>query len=183
MIQEAVEYVVNDLNAHFKRVLSPRPVTDLGVLSVILDQNGEIAVQEENALIFSVVNIMEEKKSGATNGNHERLAPLELNIYVLISGYFPGKLTGEALGFLSMVLEYFHENHSFVPSRSPGLHPGIHRMTWEIYNMDFMEQSNLWSAIGAKHMPSLTYKVRLQIVPNTKTLVKLPVIQSRETVL
>ncbi|MEM0995741.1 MAG: DUF4255 domain-containing protein [Bacteroidota bacterium] len=179
MIKEALEYVVEDLNDHFRRVLDPRPVKDLAVLSVIVDQQGEVAVKEENAIIFSVLSIQEEKKSGATNGRGERRAPIDLNLYVLVSGYFPGQLTGDALQLISIAIEFFYDKNVFLPSNSPGLSTGIHRMSWEIYNMDFTEQSNLWSAIGAKHMPSVIYRVRLQLVPGTRQRISAPRITER----
>lgn len=179
MIKEALEYAVEDLNGHFQRVLVPRPVKDLAVLSTVFDQNGEMAVLEENAIILSVLNIHEEKKSGATNGRQERRMPIDLNLFILLAGYFPGKLTGEALGFISMAIEFFHEKPTFSPSNSPGLHAGIHQMSWEIYNTDFMEQSNVWSSVGAKLMPSLIYKVRLLIVPKTVTKGRAPKISQR----
>lgn len=177
MIKEAMTYVVQELNGYFHQVLSPKPVRELVSLSTIVDQNGEISVQDEATLICSLLNIEEEKKGGATNGRNDRRQPINLVLYTMISAYFPGKLTGEALGFLSMVIQYFDENPVFNTSISPGLDSGIHRMSWEIYNPDFMEVSNLWGAVGAKLMPSVIYKVRLLQVPKERLQSKVPVIQ------
>lgn len=165
MIQPAIDYVVRELNGYFQQVLKPRPVKDLVINSIVLNQQGEIAVKEESALLVTVVNIQEEKNGVTSVGNHQRRQPLDLNLFVLIAGYFPGKLTGEAQNLLSHTLNFFYFHNTYNSQNSPDFPPRIHRMTWETYNLDFMEQSNVWSAIGAKMMPSLMYKVRLQLTP------------------
>jgi hypothetical protein len=34
-------------------------------------------------------------------------------------------------------------------------------VSFEIFNLSIQEQSNLWSTIGAKYIPSILYKVRV----------------------
>jgi Pvc16 N-terminal domain len=181
MIQEGLIYVVNDMNAYFQKVMSPPPIRPMVILSVIAGQSGSIAIQEENVLILSVQSIWEEKRSGSTNGRGDRRSPIDLYIFVLFAAYFPPNLTAEGLGFLGMVIRYFDEQPSFSRDYTPDLPVHIHKMAWEIYNLSFAEQSNLWSAIGAKQMPSIMYRMHLQMVPQPKIQATAPPVRERNS--
>ncbi|MFN8397717.1 MAG: DUF4255 domain-containing protein [Bacteroidia bacterium] len=186
-----MRYVVQDLNSYFYRKVTPKPERDTAVLSILANPQGEIAVTDESTLIVSVVSILEEKAAGTGNkrarsasssgGITERIESIDLNIFVMISAYFPPKLTDLALRYLSGVVLFFMEKPVFHHSNSPGLDPGVDRIGFEIYNLDFMQQSNLWSAIGAKLMPSVLYKARLQIAPDSQTLIDIPKITGTDT--
>lgn len=188
MIDSAMKYVVQDLNGYFYRKVTPKPERDTAVLSILANPQGEIAVTDESTLIVSVVSILEEKSAGTGNkrsrsasssgGIAEKIGSIDLNVFMMVSAYFPAKLTDLALRYLSGVVLFFMEKPVFHHSNSPGLDPGVERIGFEIYNLDFMQQSNLWSAIGAKLMPSLLYKARLQLLPESQTLVDLPRVTS-----
>jgi hypothetical protein len=184
MIDAAIKYVVQDLNGYFYRKVTPKPERDIAVLSVLTNPQGEIAVTDESTLIVSIVSILEEKSAGISNkrtrtpnssgGLSEKISTIDLNLFVLISAYFPPKLTDIALRHLSGVILFFMEKPAFHHSNSPGLDPAVDRIGFEIYNLDFMQQSNLWSSIGAKLMPSVLYKARLQLTPDSQTLIDIP---------
>jgi hypothetical protein len=186
MIDAAIKYVVQDLNGYFYRKVTPKPERDTAVLSIIANAQGEIAVTDESTLIVSVVSILEEKSAGlgnkrqrlagASGGISEKITSIDLNVFVMISAYFPAKLTDVALRYLSGVILFFMEKPVFHHANSPGLDSSVERIGFEIYNLDFMQQSNLWSSIGAKLMPSVLYKARLQITPDSQTLVEIPAI-------
>jgi hypothetical protein len=184
MIDAAIKYVVQDLNGYFYRKVVPKPERDTAVLSILTNPQGEIAVPDESTLIVSIVSILEEKSAGISNkrtrtpnssgGLSEKISTIDLNLFVMVSAYFPPKLTDIALRYLSGVILFFMEKPVFHHSNSPGLDAAVDRIGFEIYNLDFMQQSNLWSSIGAKLMPSVLYKARLQLTPDSQTLIDIP---------
>ncbi|MCB9231057.1 MAG: DUF4255 domain-containing protein [Bacteroidia bacterium] len=174
MIQESLEFVVTNLNEYLMGILIPKPTTDLLVFSVVLDQKGEWLAKGYHGLILSVQNIQQEKKVEISSKRLNQILPLELNIYPMISSHFPSKLTGESYGLIGLVIRFFYENPVFSPEVYPDFPPGIRQMSWEMLNLDFKELSHLWNSIGAKYMPSVIYKVRLQIDPQYKMECKLP---------
>jgi Pvc16 N-terminal domain len=191
MIDAAMKYVVQDLNGYFYRKVVPKPERDTAVLSILANPQGEIAVTDESTLVVSVVSILEEKSAGtghnrlrspsSSGGSAEKIATIDLNVFVLISAYFPAKLTDIALRYLSGVVLFFMEKPVFHHSNSPGLDQSVERIGFEIYNLDFMQQSNLWSSIGAKLMPSVLYKARVQLTPDAQTLIDIPRISQAQS--
>jgi hypothetical protein len=37
----------------------------------------------------------------------------------------------------------------------------MEKLSFEIFNLSIQEQSNLWSTIGGKYLPSILYRVRV----------------------
>lgn len=169
MIKNVLTYVVDEMDAYFKLRLQPEDDKAKVVLSTIVDQNGSPSIEDRNIVLCSVVNIQEEKlvaNQQAIIANSQGYftktnPPVSLNLYVLFSAHFTGKLSAEALKFISMVVGFFQAKSTFDQNNSPGLDPKVYKLNFEIYNTTFMEQSNIWGSLGAKYMPSILYKVRM----------------------
>lgn len=181
MIDQAINIVVEELNEFIKLKfnLSDNRV----VLSNLVSQDGSMSVKDENMMVVSLVNIQQErlgtpKKTGVTlSGN----PPVYMNLYLLISASFNEKLNVEALKFLSAVIGFFQSKSSFTPLNSPGIPPSIEKLIFNIYNTSFQEQSNLWSFVGAKYIPSVVYKVRMVVIDEGLTDVVATRITERDT--
>lgn len=169
MIYEALRFVVQELNDYFslKTDMSEKKV----VLSNLVNQDGSLAIKEENKLVVSLVNIQEEKLGSASSTylrNMKTLAgsnpPVCLNLYVLFSSVFGAKLKEEALQYISLLIGYFQANPVFDSQSYSGLDSNIDKLVFEIYNLDFQEQNLLFGSLGAKYVPSILYKVRMIVL-------------------
>lgn len=169
MIKNALTYITDEMNAYFKLRLQSNDDKDKVILSTIVDQNGSPSIEDKNVILCSLVNIQEEKVIAnqralieQSNGRFTKTnPPVSLNLFVMFSAYFAGKLNPEALKFISMVVSFFQSKGSFDQMNSPGMDDRIFKLSFEIYNTSFMEQSNIWGSLGAKYMPSVLYKVRM----------------------
>lgn len=168
MIYEALTCLTDDLNDYFK---SKHKINeDKVVLSSLVNQDGSIAIQGENKIVLTMINI---EKETARNVAQKGLAsiqqtdpPLNINLYLLFSAYFTGNNYPEALRFLSFILAYFNNKNSFTSSNTPALHPRIEKLTFEIVDLNPDALSNMWSTLGAKYLPSALYKMRMLTFDN-----------------
>lgn len=164
MIYEALSCLTEEMNEYFRNKLKINE--EKVVLSGLVNQDGSIGVQGENKIVVTLVNIEKEttqtangKSFAASLGN--MAPPLQLNIYVLFSAYFSSGNYPEALRFLSFTIAYFQYKSVFNHSNTPGLDPKIEKLIFEIIDVNPDMLSNIWSALGAKYMPSVLYKMRM----------------------
>jgi hypothetical protein len=162
MIESVVETVASELNEYFR--LKFGITENRAVAANLVNQDGTLAIKDDNRVIISLVMIQEEKLG--TNKNNGRMSPgstkpVHLNLYLLFSASFNEKLNIDALKFLSAVIAFFQNKPLFTSDNSPGLPDGLEKLSFEISNMNVQEQSNLWSFIGAKYIPSILYKARV----------------------
>ena len=172
MIKETLEAIAKELNDTLKRQLTINE--DKVIAANIVDQQGNPAVPGENKVILTLINI--EKESAASSRQPQPYAhtqsgdfiktapPLYLNLYVLFTAYFNNNNYLEAAKFLSYIIEHLQAKNTMDHQNSPHLDEGIERLIFEISTLSYHELSNLWSAIGAKYMPSVIYKVRMLTV-------------------
>jgi hypothetical protein len=161
MIYEALSCLVDEMNEHFRIRLKVNE--QKVVLSSIMNQDGTIAIQGENKIVVTLINLEKETAKGMvqkslTAGSN---TSLNLNMYVLFSAYFSAGNYHEALRFLSFVIGYFVNKPVFNHSNTADLDNNIDKLSFEIVDMNPDAISNLWSSLGSKYMPSAVYKVRM----------------------
>lgn len=126
---------------------SEDPVT----LSNLVNQDGTVAVKGENKIVVSVVNIERDGSNLMAGGGFTRGdMPVHVNLYVMFSAYFNDYF--EALKFISGVIGFFQGSPSFTYLGTT--------VKAELHNIDFRELGNLWTALGAKSLPFVIYKIR-----------------------
>ena len=162
MISAVLQTVANELNEFFK--LKFGISDERVVISNLVNQDGSAAVKDENRIILSLALIQEEKMgaykaSGSISPGGVK--PIAINLFLLFSASFNEKLNIDATKFISAVIAFFQNKPVFNQQNSPGLTDGMEKLSFEIFNMSIQEQSNLWSTIGAKYLPSILYKVRV----------------------
>lgn len=157
MIDLVVKIVASELNEFFRLKFGIKE--DRVIISNLVNQDGSPSVKDENRIILSLILIQEEKIVSYVNQGVSK--PVYLNLYLLFSASFNEKLNTDALKFLTAVISFFQNKHTFNPQNTSNLSEGIDRLTFEITNQSIQEQSNLWSTLGAKYMPSILYKVRV----------------------
>jgi hypothetical protein len=121
-------------------------------------------VKDENRVIVSLILIQEEKVGAYKSSvsiSPGGVKPIYLNLYILFAASFNEKLNVDALKFISAVIAFFQNKPVFTQQNSSGLADGLEKLSFEISNMSLQEQSNLWSTIGSKYLPSILYKARV----------------------
>jgi hypothetical protein len=157
MIDLVVKVVASELNEFFRLKFGIKE--DRVIISNLVNQDGSSSVKDENRIILSLVLIQEEKTIGNIPLGVSK--PVYLNLYLLFSAYFNEKLNTDSLKYLTAVISFFQNKSSFNQQNTSNLYDGIDKLTFEIVNQSFQEQSNLWSTLGAKYMPSILYKIRI----------------------
>ena len=149
MIHELIPYVAADLNDFLESRFDTD--NDPVILSNLVNQDGTLAIKEENKVIVTLINI---ERDGSNQGFGGGLIrgdmPVHINLYILFSSYFTNY--AESLKFLSGVIGFFQANPNYILDGNT--------IKIELYNPDIKEISNLWSAVGAKYLPSVIYKFR-----------------------
>ncbi len=162
MIYEALDEIADELNQHFK--LRFGITEDKLFISTIVNNDGSDAIEKDN-VIMHLVNIREEKLI-ANRHNSGGNPPVSLNLYILFTTNFSGKLISEGIKFISEIIGFFQSDNVI---EAPGT-----KLIMELQNLDFQEQNSLWASLGAKYSPSVVYKARMVTIDEgmpTSTLI------------
>ncbi|WP_448699253.1 DUF4255 domain-containing protein [Mucilaginibacter sp. AW1-3] len=160
MIYEALSCLTDEINEYFRNKL--RISEDKAVLSGIISQDGTVAIQGENKVVITLVNIEKENTGGAAGNTFtNKSTALNINLYVLFSAYFGSNNYPEALRFLSFIIAYFQYKNVFTPANTPRLDKGIDKLVFEMATITPEQLNNVWGSLGAKYMPSIIYKMRM----------------------
>lgn len=168
MIHSSLNFLTNSVNDYLK---IKNGLDDEKVfLTHVSDETG-VAIPEKS-LGLSLVNIEEEKifkEQKVTFINSEggveyRNPEIKLNLYILISAYYPSDNYLEGLKQLSHVIAFFQSRNVFTNDNSPAMaseDPNIKKLILELYSYSFEQMYNFWSVLGTKYLPSVLYKVRM----------------------
>lgn len=169
MIDSALEFVA--------KVLNQSLVTRFGlegnivVLNNLVDVNGASPRKNQNQLVMTLINLEYETNkqfyggqrwqdgSSGQSGQFNQLNPaVFFNLDVLFAANFDNY--NEALKFLTAAIGFFQENTLLNRTNTPALPVGLSVLKFEIENTPSMKTHNLWTALGAKYLPSIVYKIR-----------------------
>ena len=170
MIYEALSCLAEEINQYFRIRL--KVSEDKVVLSAIVNQDGTIAIQGENKILVTLVNIEKEsigKSNSGIPGSSmliNKSSALTINLYVLFSAYFSNGNYPEALRFISFIIAYFQQNSVFTRLNTPRLDVDIEKLVFEMASISPEQLNNIWGSLGAKYMPSVVYKVRMLTFDN-----------------
>lgn len=173
MIHRVLPVLIAELNDFLKRTVSD--TEDRAILSGLVDQSGGLAFTGDSKIIAMVTGIEQERSTinrvmpSAVLKN----PPIQLNLNLLFCAYFPGNYL-EALKFISLVIAFFQGKQVFTAQNTPGLPEGTDKVSVEISNLDQHAQNQLWSAVGAKMMPSVAMKLRLITITRDQVMAEIP---------
>ena len=92
---------------------------------------------------------------------------IRFNVFLLFAAHYPhasgSHNYNDGLRALSGVISFFQANNFFDHKNTPTLPPNIEKLVVEHYSLTLEQQNHLWGAIGAKYLPSVLYKVRLNV--------------------
>jgi hypothetical protein len=185
MIRNALTHIEKRINEHFKNEFASDKML---VLSNLVNADGSVIDEVANKMVCCMVSLEEEStlKNGlnrtmkSKSGSFDKTPPiLHFNMQLLFCANFIG-IAGyeEGLAYLSSLIRFFQTNRIMkipgirqilpkdrVSSSRNGAYDGTNLsgptqgITFELCKLDYSEFSHLWSAIGAKLMPSVVYKV------------------------
>ncbi|CAL1518621.1 DUF4255 domain-containing protein [Chitinophaga sp. MM2321] len=165
MIYEALNCIIDEINNNLKRKL--RINEDKVILSGLVNQDGSIAVQGENKMVVTLINVEKETTGISAAGTRTGAAgtssapKVSINLYVLFTAYFSSNNYAEALHFLSFTIAFFQSKNVFTHADTPTLSSGINKLVFEMESPGAEKLNNIWATLGAKYMPSVLYKVRM----------------------
>jgi hypothetical protein len=145
------------------------------LLSKVADEAGKYAFAVDN-ISCSIVNIEEERvlKSHlpdytTVNGQHVTMEPeLKLNLHLLFAAHFTHY--DQALKYLALLLTYFQAHPVFTADQYPALPPALGKLTVELLSLTYEQLNQIWAFAGAKHLPSVVYRLRMVTLRDTQPI-------------
>ena len=167
MIDQALIFLRDELNTY---ILARTNSTNVDVrLSKIATEAGKYAFPEKS-IALTVLNLEEDRllkdhlpEYNMVNGQQVRQEPeLKLSLSIMFAANF--KIYEEAWKAISLVLTYFQSHLSFTSAEYPALSPKIGKLTVNLELLNFEQLNQVWAFLGAKHLPSVTYRIRMIII-------------------
>ncbi len=163
MIDQTLIFIRDQINDYLEETIQSKKA----VLGHLVNGSGQTNVSE---IGLTLVNIEEEpalkNKTHYRRVSNEEISkfhpPVHLNLFVLVSACFGDTEENykEALKNLARVVRFFQAKPVFHHNNSHGLDPAIEKVIIEMVTLSFEQQSNLWSSLGGKYLPSVLYKLR-----------------------
>ena len=173
MIDAALSFIAAEVNAH----LLKRSGSGLGAVSMgpIADDRGLWTVPQDSFRL-SLFQIDEERTTRQQvpertliGGRDVALPPvLKLNLVLLFAGRF--QQYDQALRTLSLILSFFHARPVFTPASSPALPVAFERLAMDLLSYSPEQMNQMWACLGAKHLPSVVYRLRLVLLQDVEPL-------------
>ena len=152
MIRKILTYYAERLEEYLSRThRQPEGIATVGLI-------GTASEETPNKLVVSLVNL-EKEASGdgvymqrASGGYAGRLAPLMLNMHIMLAAVYESKRYAESLSVLSDTLEFIQSMPKFSVDGAV--------YTIEVVPMSTMDLHNIWTTMGGQYHPSVICKVR-----------------------
>jgi hypothetical protein len=158
MLENILSTISNQLETYLKNKLGSNYDNPV-LISKHVNEDGSSTLHNVNAIIISLFNIQQENIY-SSNLNPGGNRPVQLNFYVLFSACFTSRYL-DSFSYLSAVISFFQTYPVLNHSNAPQLGREISKLTFEIENLDTPSVSQLWGAIGSKHLPFVLYKIRM----------------------
>jgi len=135
------------------------------LLNFLVDQDGSVPQKNQNKIVLTLINLDLERNSPyyegvhkfGTNKSSRTYQNARFNLSLLATASFDDY--SESLKFLDAVIAFFQNNQT-LDYTLLGVSSSFKSLTFDIANIGFQDTHNLWSAMGAKYLPSLIYLVR-----------------------
>ncbi|MFV0299867.1 MAG: DUF4255 domain-containing protein [Paracoccus sp. (in: a-proteobacteria)] len=183
MIDICLRSIHGRLNEYLQGLFSVSD--DLVVLSPLADAEGAQAAETRNRVAMFLLNISQDtvpRQRPTPNSPETQYAPpMHLDIHFMLAAAHDPDLYAEGLKQISAAMMFFQAHPLLTPRNLPTLPPQVSQLSIEMVNLRIEELSQLWSNLGGRYVPSVTYKMRTAII-DSGTLVRVdPLITRRET--
>jgi hypothetical protein len=164
MINGSLEFICGKMNDYFKSVFDV--TEEKATVSNLINSDGSVPTSITDKLVICLANIEQETSianlgfTGKSGENFQvRNQPLNINLYVIFAANFNDY--NESLKFVSATVAYFQSNYVFLKKDYPQLKDVSDKLVFELLKTDYQNVYNIWSALGAKYLPSAIYKMRM----------------------
>lgn len=173
MIDLALNFIASEVNAH----LLKRTGSELGAVTAgpLVDERGNWVVTLDSTrltlfLIEEERQLREQVPERTLIGGREVMLPppLKLNLVLLFAGRF--QQYEQALRTLSHILAFFQARPLFTAAGSPGLPAGLERLAIELLSYGPEQLNQMWACLGAKHLPSAVYRLRMVVLQDLEPI-------------
>ena len=164
MLDLALRFLVSQANTHLQK--STGAEVEAVNMGALVDDKGNW-VQPGDTLRLALFQIEEERtlreplpERVLVGGRELSLPPpLKLNVIVVAAARF--QQYDQGLKHLSLLLTFLQAHPLFTPATHPGLPAGLDRLTAELVSWGPEQLNQMWSCMGAKHLPSVIYRLRM----------------------
>lgn len=174
MLDVALNFLTTELNSYLVARGARKATDEIGKVEIgrLVDEGGKWAIPDDH-IGATLIHIDEERvmrgqlpETVLSGGKQVVLEPkLKLNLHVLFAAKFQKYVEG--LRSLSLILTYFQSHPTFTSDSYAGLDSRIERLTVELQSLTFEQLNQVWAYLGAKHLPSAIYKVRMICLQDT----------------
>jgi len=182
MIDKVLVFIRDILNVHLTAAAPGMPPSaEDAVVFLDGDKSDPISFQL-NAVTALLISVEQEHVLRAANpwqrvaadGMAYQVRPdLRLNLNVMFVARF--KQYQQALAQLSRIMTFFQSNPILDPRTAPLLPQDIQQLSLDLLTLPLAEQNDVWNALRAAFQPSLLYRVRTIVIPDSQALVVGPV--------
>ncbi|MCG8574696.1 MAG: DUF4255 domain-containing protein [Flavobacteriales bacterium] len=173
MIDTVLQFTANSLDQFVRNQFGLNESKVL--INNLIEADGSVPKPNQNKLVISMINIAQEtnrqfyvRNQRLSDGSFSNVRrPERYNIDLLVSSSFDDYT--ETLKFLNSGIQFFQINPVVNSSSYSNLPEGIDRLEFEVEKISYFEMHNLWSAMGAKYVPSVIYKMRLITIESENT--------------
>ena len=178
MIHSSLSFLKNQVNS-FLAIKDPLNTAGSLITPVsltnIVDQENHLFNASGDHIFMTLINTEEETVGKSQlpylktpdDKLHVVNPEIKLNLYIQFAG-FSTIATGinppyeRAIQLLDQVIFFFQFRNVFTKNQYPDLlSAGIEKLIIEPVSLTFEQLNHLWATLGAKYMPSLTYKCRM----------------------
>ncbi len=162
MIHNILQVITKDLNTFLQMRFQVEE--EIVLLSELVNNaDGSFAIAGENKIVCSLINVEQERLHANSPMGAKAMfnPPFNLNLYVLFSAFYNPASYVEALKALSYTIGFFQNKPVFTSANTPNLDQGVDKITIELANTDVKDQSSMWAAVGASHLPCALFKIRM----------------------
>jgi len=178
MIRTAFEFLAEELKTYIVKKEPAMFRNEIAVIpSSLMKTDGTFAIgsqSESFRIIMTLINLEEDRISDSqsyfqkVNDKVQFInPPVNLNAFVLFSALGDNYLSD--LRLLSYIISFFQAYPVFDEEGFPQLNNKVEAgKTWQkigklivnLHALTMEQQNNMWASVGAKHMPSVVYKIR-----------------------
>ena len=135
------------------------------VVDKLVNRDGKSTLDPRlNQVVITLLDIQEERTVQRSRTSQPS-APYHLNLMLLLSVHEREEQRDQqdylkGMEYLDAVLGFFQQYPTFTPLTHPNLPTSVQYLQFELANENLRENSYIWTMTGAKHAPSVLYKVR-----------------------
>lgn len=183
MIDICLRLIGERLNEYLQGLF--RVSDDMVVLSPLVDASGSQAAATRNRMAMFLLNISHDtvprRRNSSLSTEVGMAPPVHLDVYFMLAAAHDPDLYAEGLKQISAAMMFFQARPLLTPQNMAGLPPQVSQLSIELVNLKVEDLSQLWSNLGGRYLPSVTYKMRTAVI-DSNTLIRIdPLVTERDT--